>query len=173
MRELKPKACPICKGQKGGIGSDGVENDCMECFKREMKAATPRVEACIDAVMARFTGESKAALARYYEEVHQHLAPLARNLELELAEVKAELARRAQPEATKPSQDLSAALLAMNRAKLLPIWDNDVPHKLHVELDVIFKALAALASPANALVAGDREKPWAKQRTLPIKYGPI
>lgn len=55
-----------------------------------------------------------------------------------------------------PAQDLSAAILAMNRAKLLPIWDNDVPHKLHVELDVIFKALAALASPADALVAGDR-----------------
>lgn len=104
MSDLKP--CPVCKGQSGGIGSDGVENDCMECFKREMKAATPRVEACIDAVMARFTGESKAALARYYEEVHQHLAPLARNLELELAEVKAELARRTQPEATAPTAQI-------------------------------------------------------------------
>lgn len=71
------------------------------------------------------------------------------------------------PEATKPAQDLGAAILAMNRAKLLPIWDNDVPHKLHVELDVIFKALAALASPADALVAGDSKT--AKDADVCIK----
>lgn len=31
--------CPICKGQSGGIGADGVENDCHECFRREVQAA--------------------------------------------------------------------------------------------------------------------------------------
>jgi hypothetical protein len=32
----------------------------------------------------------------------------------------------------------------MNRAKLLPVWD-DINHKLHAELDIIFKALDAAA----------------------------
>lgn len=43
----------------------------------------PRVEACIAEVMARFPYDTKAQAARYFEEVHQHLAPLARQLERE------------------------------------------------------------------------------------------
>jgi hypothetical protein len=50
-----------------------------------MPTHAPRVDACIEGVMNRFPGETKAAHARYYEEVHQHLAPLARQLEQELA----------------------------------------------------------------------------------------
>lgn len=53
---------------------------------------TPRVEACIDAVMKRYPGESKAALARYFEAVHQELAPLARQIERELREAHETLA---------------------------------------------------------------------------------
>jgi hypothetical protein len=49
---------------------------------------TPRVEAVIDAVMKRYPGSSKAALARYFEAVHQELAPLARLLERELREAR-------------------------------------------------------------------------------------
>lgn len=44
---------------------------------------TPRVEECIGAVMARHNGTSEKALGKYFEEVHQHLAPLARDLERE------------------------------------------------------------------------------------------
>ncbi len=53
---------------------------------------TPRVEACIDAVMKVYPGTTKAAQARYYEAVHQELAPLARRLELELIEARDALA---------------------------------------------------------------------------------
>lgn len=51
---------------------------------------------------------------------------------------------------TKPHTTLSEAVRAMNRAKLLPIWDNYAPDKLHVELDVIFKALDALVEQHEA-----------------------
>ena len=44
---------------------------------------TPRVEECIEAVMARHYGTSERALGKYFEEVHQYLAPLARDLERE------------------------------------------------------------------------------------------
>jgi len=49
-----------------------------------MSASTPRVEACIAEVMAHYPGETPAALSRYFEAVHQELAPLARQLEHEL-----------------------------------------------------------------------------------------
>lgn len=49
-----------------------------------------RVEACIADVMARFPDDSKD----YYVEVHQHLAPLARELERENDRLRAELASR-------------------------------------------------------------------------------
>jgi hypothetical protein len=46
---------------------------------------TPRVEKCIESVMARHGGTSERALGKYFEEVHQYLAPLARELERENA----------------------------------------------------------------------------------------
>lgn len=45
---------------------------------------TPRVEAVIDDVMAMHSRISPSSQAKYYEEVHQRLAPLARDLEREL-----------------------------------------------------------------------------------------
>ena len=44
---------------------------------------TPRVDALIAKVMADFPAHTAHAEARYYDEVHQHLAPLARALERE------------------------------------------------------------------------------------------
>lgn len=44
---------------------------------------TPKVEKCIESVMARHRGTSERALGKYFEEVHQYLAPLARDLERE------------------------------------------------------------------------------------------
>ncbi|WP_295991727.1 hypothetical protein [Rugamonas sp.] len=49
---------------------------------------TPRVEACIDAVMLRFPSQKSTA---YYEAVHQVIAPLARDLEIENAALRAAL----------------------------------------------------------------------------------
>ena len=45
---------------------------------------TPRVEAVIDQVMAKHPNIGPGAQAKYYEEVHQQLAPLARELEREV-----------------------------------------------------------------------------------------
>ncbi|AJX00898.1 hypothetical protein BM43_3025 [Burkholderia gladioli] len=54
-------------------------------------STSPRVDKLITDVMKRFPGESRAAQARYYEEVHQHLAPLARELEAEVARLRVAL----------------------------------------------------------------------------------
>jgi len=60
---------------------------------RSNKAAvtSPRVEAAIAAVMKRYPGQTKGALARYFEAVHQELAPLARTLELETIALREQL----------------------------------------------------------------------------------
>jgi hypothetical protein len=52
--------------------------------KQGLSVGSPRVDACIAEVMACHPGTSPAAQARYFEAVHQELAPLARQLELEL-----------------------------------------------------------------------------------------
>ena len=46
---------------------------------------TPRTDTLIDRVMAEHPGHGKSAQAAYYEAVHQELAPLARELEAEIA----------------------------------------------------------------------------------------
>lgn len=51
------------------------------------KEQAPRVEACIAAVMERFPGASEKADARYFQAVHQELAPLARKLESDLTRI--------------------------------------------------------------------------------------
>lgn len=61
-------------------------------------SGAPRVEEVICRVMKRFPGTSKMAQARYYEEVHQELAPLARELERENRQLREQLGFRAKPE---------------------------------------------------------------------------
>lgn len=51
-----------------------------------------RTDALIESVMRRFPGASVSSDARYYEAVHQELAPLSRELERALAKAKAECA---------------------------------------------------------------------------------
>lgn len=53
-----------------------------------MATESPRVDALIEAAMARYKGHGTLAQARYYEAVHQELAPLARELEAENAEYR-------------------------------------------------------------------------------------
>jgi len=53
---------------------------------------TPRVDAIIDQVIHRHPRDSKASLARYFEDVHQELAPLARQLEIELQQANEKIA---------------------------------------------------------------------------------
>ncbi|WP_070106459.1 hypothetical protein [Burkholderia plantarii] len=64
-------------------------------------STSPRVDELIAGVMKRFPGVSASAQARYYEEVHQHLAPLARELEAENARLRADAASPA-PASTWP-----------------------------------------------------------------------
>jgi hypothetical protein len=59
----------------------------MTVDAEKMKAQ--RVEACIADVMERFPRDSK----EYYVEVHQHLAPLARQLERERDELRVDIER--------------------------------------------------------------------------------
>lgn len=59
--------------------------DFLEAFGKD----TPRVTECICSVMRKHRGLSDASDARYYEAVHQELAPLARELERELIAAKA------------------------------------------------------------------------------------
>jgi hypothetical protein len=59
---------------------------------------TPRTEAVIVKVMAEYPGESPKELAKYYEAVHQEIAPLCRELEREVATLKAQLATQQVPE---------------------------------------------------------------------------
>lgn len=48
-------------------------------------SGAPRVEACIESVMARHPTIGGRADSRYFEAVHQELAPLARELERKCA----------------------------------------------------------------------------------------
>jgi hypothetical protein len=59
----------------------------IEKLKALALAPAERVEACIADVMARFPADCKD----YYVEVHQHLAPLARELERQNDRIRAEL----------------------------------------------------------------------------------
>lgn len=47
----------------------------------DMSDDTPRVNACLAAAHKKYHGYGQASQARFYEEVHQLLAPLARELE--------------------------------------------------------------------------------------------
>ncbi|HCF7645817.1 hypothetical protein JET97_14115 [Pseudomonas aeruginosa] len=48
------------------------------------------VEQLLERYIKRFPGEHKAAMSRYFEAVHQELAPLARKLEAERDRLKEE-----------------------------------------------------------------------------------
>lgn len=49
------------------------------------------VDALIERVASQHPGQSPAALARYFEAVHQELAPLARSLEAENQRMREQL----------------------------------------------------------------------------------
>lgn len=55
-----------------------------------MPTDTPKTDALIQRVMRQYPGVSASAQAKYYEEVHQELAPLCRELEREVAALKAQ-----------------------------------------------------------------------------------
>jgi hypothetical protein len=56
----------------------------------------------------------------------------------------------ASTEATVADTPLQRAQDAIQRAKALPVWGG-VPHSLHVELDVIFKAVAEMSAASEYL----------------------
>lgn len=58
-------------------------------LKEKMMSNTPRVEALIARVMARFPGQTEQSDRRYYPAVHQELGPLARDLERETITMQA------------------------------------------------------------------------------------
>jgi hypothetical protein len=68
-------------------------------------SGAPRVEEVICRVMKRFPGTSKMAQAQYYEEVHQELAPLARELERENIALRRQLGFAQPPAMTGRDDD--------------------------------------------------------------------
>jgi len=52
-----------------------------------MPTTSPRTDALIHAVMRQHPGASPSASARYYEAVHQELAPFTRALEAQVADM--------------------------------------------------------------------------------------
>ncbi|MGE1984817.1 hypothetical protein [Pseudomonas aeruginosa] len=75
-------------------------NELLESVKQADKIMTDHaelrrlddseVEQLLERYIKRFPGEHKAAMSRYFEAVHQELAPLARKLEAERDRLKAE-----------------------------------------------------------------------------------
>ena len=98
---------------------------------------TPRVEECIGAVMARHHGTSERALGKYFEEVHQVLAPLARDLEREIVMLRQgdTCARQCEGMAYRiEARRLRLALQRMTTALgSLPDWESDELHKAYAE----------------------------------------
>lgn len=70
---------------------DEREQTDVEYFSAITKA--PRVEVLLDHYQRCYPGIGKSSQARYFEEVHQALAPLARELERENGELRAEIDR--------------------------------------------------------------------------------
>lgn len=105
---------------------------CPECHARE---STPTADP---GEMPDFAGVDGANAFHLIERHSSDWTDAGRMMD-------AFVASRAAPAVQRPA--LSDAVEAMKRAKLLPIWDNDVPNDLHVELDIIFKALAAHPAP--------------------------
>ncbi len=64
----------------------------------EKSFSSPRTEAVIAEVMAKHPGGTPAALARYFEAVHQELAPLCRQLEAENRELRKQIWHMARAE---------------------------------------------------------------------------
>ncbi|AJW99614.1 gp38 domain protein [Burkholderia gladioli] len=92
-------------------------------------STSPRVDELITGVMKRFPGVSASAQARYYEEVHQHLAPLARELEAENARLRANAVaiwnnRAASPAPAIPAVDAVAIRDAALEAAAAAVEDH-------------------------------------------------
>lgn len=60
-----------------------------EVVKAVEASRSPRVDALIERVMQAHPGFGVSAQARYYEAVHQELAPLARDLEARAEQAEA------------------------------------------------------------------------------------
>lgn len=95
-----------------------------------MSSGAPEVEACIEAVMAEHPTVGGRADLRYYEAVHQELAPLARKLERRAAEAMADAAEMQRLRAE------NAELRTMLTRYRLEVPLGNQPHMLAHAVDV-------------------------------------
>lgn len=90
-----------------------------------------RVDALIERVMAQFPGVSAYAQARFYEEVHQELAPLAREIELQrdklLEAPKVGAGDTAKDEAVQNFSDLPLCSSPLSRDEVIRLHENLMP----------------------------------------------
>jgi hypothetical protein len=111
--------CPRCKGQHGGVGADGVENDCPKCENGMVRATSPSREAdkcngCEGDCDSCPLDEKRAALAQqaasqvpkiktWQERANEALGDHWRGykpdsyMEAEIADLRAALARAPLP----------------------------------------------------------------------------
>lgn len=71
--------------------------------KGNVTARAPRVEACIQDAMEKYAGGSPGRDLTYYQNVHQDLAPLARELENALSIANARIAELERATTPSPS----------------------------------------------------------------------
>lgn len=80
------ETCPMCKGRNGGIGADGVEDDCIECFRREVRGRANgfnpdwnQIQAAQDSIREHM-GIAREAIVRA-EKAEAQLAAIRAGLE--------------------------------------------------------------------------------------------
>jgi hypothetical protein len=71
--------------------------------------SSPRTDALIAEVMAQYPGESPRAMNRYFLEVHQRLAPLCRELEVENRALREEMCHPKLRAEKLPKSEISLA----------------------------------------------------------------
>lgn len=76
----------------------------------------PRVEACIQEAMEKYAGGSPGRDLTYYQNVHQDLAPLARELENALSVAKARIAELERATPPSPSTAPEAGERSLNES---------------------------------------------------------
>jgi hypothetical protein len=154
-----------------------ISADTVERNHRFLEEALELVQACgctqseahqlVDYVYGRPVGEKHQEVGGVMVTLAALCLAQGLNMheagEIELARIWTKVGKIRAKQAAKPKhsplpehvqQEQSDAVAAMNRAKKLPVWYS-VPHELHKELDIIFRALSAAPTPPQQEQSGE------------------
>ncbi|HFX2685856.1 TPA: hypothetical protein ACV5QX_000837 [Pseudomonas aeruginosa] len=109
------------------------------------------VEQLLERYIKRFPGEHKAAMSRYFEAVHQELAPLARKLEAERDRLKAENdALRGALQAVEAEVDGNIRPLTRDLVNMVSGLNNGThPNDIYDHCDEIERIIGAVLEGAT------------------------